>query len=113
MLLTLASPVVEGDVIMVDYTKISTNPLQTPSGGALASITSQPVTNKCLEPSKQNNPPISVIKNEAIDYSGFVYEIDVSGSYDLNNDILIYTWTVPNIVAVSSTNVSIPKNPTS
>ena len=43
--LTLSSPVVYGDVVTVAYTKPSTNPLQTISGGQAASITAKSVTN--------------------------------------------------------------------
>jgi uncharacterized repeat protein (TIGR02059 family) len=43
--LTLASPVVYGDVVTITYTKPSGNSLQTVSGGMAASINSQPVTN--------------------------------------------------------------------
>ena len=45
VLLTLASPVVYGDVVTVAYTKPATNPLQTSSGGQAASLTAQSVTN--------------------------------------------------------------------
>ena len=45
VLLTLASPVVYGDVVTVAYTKPASNPLQTASGGQAASITAQNVTN--------------------------------------------------------------------
>jgi uncharacterized repeat protein (TIGR02059 family) len=45
VLLTLASPVVNGDVITTSYTKPATNPLQTTAGGQAASLTDQPVTN--------------------------------------------------------------------
>jgi uncharacterized repeat protein (TIGR02059 family) len=43
--LTLASPVVYSDIITVDYTKPSTNPLQTTSGGQAASFIAQTVAN--------------------------------------------------------------------
>ncbi len=43
--LTLASPVVKGDVVKVAYTKPATNPLQTPDGLQAASITASDVTN--------------------------------------------------------------------
>jgi uncharacterized repeat protein (TIGR02059 family) len=43
--LTLASPVVTGDVITVSYTIPASNPIQTTSGGQAASITAQTVTN--------------------------------------------------------------------
>ena len=105
--LTLASAVVSGNTVTVTYTKPSSNPLQTASGEVAASIIAQPVINNCLDQSKPNDPPVLVINNEVDScYSGFVYEIDASGSYDLNNDILIYEWTLPNNVASSSTNSS-------
>jgi uncharacterized repeat protein (TIGR02059 family) len=43
--LTLASAIKSGDIITVSYTKPSTNPLQTASGGQAISITSRTVTN--------------------------------------------------------------------
>jgi uncharacterized protein (TIGR02145 family)/uncharacterized repeat protein (TIGR02059 family) len=43
--LTLASQINSGDVVTVSYTKPSTNPLQTASGGQAATITGQSVTN--------------------------------------------------------------------
>jgi uncharacterized repeat protein (TIGR02059 family) len=45
VMLTLASPVVYGNVVTVAYTKPATNPLQTSSGGQAVSITVQSVTN--------------------------------------------------------------------
>ena len=43
--LTLASPVVSGDVVTVSYTKPTTNPIQTAAGGQAVSIGAQAVTN--------------------------------------------------------------------
>ena len=43
--LTLSSAVVFGDIVTVAYNKPGSNPLQTPSGGQAATITSQTVTN--------------------------------------------------------------------
>jgi uncharacterized protein (TIGR02145 family)/uncharacterized repeat protein (TIGR02059 family) len=43
--LTLASPIVTGDVVTVAYTKPATNQLQTPAGGQAATISAQSVTN--------------------------------------------------------------------
>jgi hypothetical protein len=67
VLLTLASPVVYGDVVTVAYTKPASNPLQTSSGGQAVSISAQSVTNNCSSPS--NLPPVisisSPIKNTA------------------------------------------------
>ena len=48
--LTLATPVVFGDVISIDYTKPATNPLQTSSGGQAASFFGQSVTNRVASP---------------------------------------------------------------
>jgi uncharacterized repeat protein (TIGR02059 family) len=47
VMLTLASPVVYGDVITVSYTKPAANPLQTLSGGYAATMSSQTVINNC------------------------------------------------------------------
>lgn len=44
--LKLGSPVSPGDIVTISYTKPSTNPLQTPSGGQANAIISQPVTNR-------------------------------------------------------------------
>jgi uncharacterized protein YjdB len=50
-----------------------------------------------------NSPPIIVANYKSSSYSGFVGEINASGSYDFNKDKLTYTWEVPNNVPVSST----------
>ena len=55
VLLTLASPVVYGDVVTVAYTKPATNPLQTAAGGQAASISAQNVTNHV---GSVNQPPV-------------------------------------------------------
>ena len=44
--LTLAGPVVFGDVVTISYTKPTLNPLQTSYGVEAASISAQAVTNK-------------------------------------------------------------------
>ena len=46
--LTLATPIISGDVVTVAYTKPSSNPLQTTSGGTAANITNQIVINNCI-----------------------------------------------------------------
>jgi hypothetical protein len=104
--LSLSKAVKFGDIITVAYTKPVTNPLQTAAGGMAVSISAQNVTNNCVEPAKSNDPPvISVVSSPDI-FSGFVGEIDASGTYDLNGDILTYSWTVSNSVEVSSSNIS-------
>ncbi len=56
VLLTLASPVVYGDVVTVAYTRPASNPLQTAAGGQAASITAKQVINNCALIS--NQPPV-------------------------------------------------------
>ena len=104
--LTLGSAIVNGDVVTVSYTKPASNPLQSATGGwQAASITDQPVTNNTvLVP--LNNPPVPVIVYATIGYSGFVYDIDATASYDTDNDPLIFLWTAPETVAISSTSTS-------
>jgi uncharacterized repeat protein (TIGR02059 family) len=107
--LSLSSATKYGDIITVSYTKPSTNPLQTVSGAAAISISARPVTNNCADPSKANDPPVLVIRNNPDSYSGFVSQIDASETFDPNDDNLTYSWTVPNTLRVSSTNTSIIK----
>jgi len=61
VLLTLASPVIYGDVVSVAYTKPASNPLQTPSGGQAASITARNVTNNVA--AVNNQPPVVSISS--------------------------------------------------
>ena len=108
--LTLASPVVYGDVVTVAYTKPAASPLQTASGGQAASITAQTVINRVARvvspPVVVNTPPVVVINAPPNNLSGFVGVLDASGSYDINKDNLTYTWVVPANISVSSTNSS-------
>jgi uncharacterized repeat protein (TIGR02059 family) len=103
VLLTLASPVVYSDNVTISYTKPSINPLQTATGGQAATIPAQTVTNNV---SFINAPPVVVINSPASNLSGFISQIDATGSYDANNDNLSYTWVVPDDIPVSSTNSS-------
>jgi uncharacterized repeat protein (TIGR02059 family) len=62
--LTLASPIVYGDIVTFSYTKPTSNPLQTPSGGIAASISNQPVINNCINIAPTvNQPPVVEISN--------------------------------------------------
>jgi uncharacterized repeat protein (TIGR02059 family) len=64
VLLTIASPVVNGDIVTITYTKPSTNPLQIASGGIAASISNQPVVNNCINGTTTvNQPPVVTISN--------------------------------------------------
>ena len=62
VLLTLASPIVYGDVVTIAYTKPSSSPLQTSEGGQAATISTQPVTNNL-------NPPLPVYQSSVIENS--------------------------------------------
>ena len=106
VLLTLSTAAKFGDIVTVSYTQPANSPLQGATGSGAASISAKPVTNNIADQAKPNDPPIVLITNEADFYSGFVGEIDGSGTYDLNNDPLTYEWTVPADLPVSSTTES-------
>lgn len=61
VILLLATPVVNGDLVTVAYTKPGTNPLQTTSGGQAASLPAKAVTNNCLIAASQ--PPVVKFKS--------------------------------------------------
>jgi uncharacterized repeat protein (TIGR02059 family) len=67
--LTLASPIVYGDVVSVAYTKPLTNPLQTSEGAQAASMSARTVTNNCAAPvtpqpqPPPNQPPVVTISS--------------------------------------------------
>lgn len=67
VLLTLGTPVVYGDVIMVAYSKPDVNPLQT-SGGEAQDLSMQQVTNKVRNISDSDNAKISVYPNPAREF---------------------------------------------
>ncbi len=101
--LTLSSPVVYGDVVTIAYTKPASNPLQGNDGGQVASFTSKPVTNNV---GVANTPPVIAISYSDENISGFVGEIDASGTTDANSDILTFSWTAPAGVEISSATAS-------
>jgi hypothetical protein len=100
VMLVLLSPVYSGDIITVAYNKPELNPLQTTLGGQVVSLNPQSVTNNVTT---SNAPPEIVVNYQSSSYSGFVREINASGSYDINKDNLTFNWTVPSNVPVSST----------
>ena len=99
--LTLASPVIYGDVVTVAYTKPATNPLQTSSGGQAATISAQSVTNNVVI---VNSPPVVLVNYQQSYFGGFIGELNASGSYDINKDNLTFEWIVPENISVSSSN---------
>ncbi len=114
VLLTLTSPVVYGNIVTLAYTKPTSSPLQTTYGGQAATLSAQTVTNKVnsvtppvvvvTPPVVVNTPPVVVVNNISGTYSGFVGNINASGSYDANKDNLTYTWKVPGNIPVSAIN---------
>ena len=100
--LTLESAIKSGDIITVSYTKPSSNPLQTSSGGQATSISYKSVTNNCKDVNKANEPPVVVVNYPKTAYAGFISEIDATSTYDPDNDPLIVEWVVPNDVPVST-----------
>jgi uncharacterized repeat protein (TIGR02059 family) len=117
--LTLSSPVVYGNMVMVSYTIPSSNPLQTSAGGKAVSIAAQAVSNRvnAVAPPPvvvtppvvvvPNTPPVVVVNYLGENYSGFTGVLNASGSYDANKDKLTYSWKIPDNFPVSSTNSSI------
>ena len=101
VILTLASPVIYGNVVTVAYTKPAVNPIKTAAGGEAVSIGAQPVTNRL---NYVNSPPVVVVNYTPASLSGFVGEINASNSYDPNNDKLSYEWIAPDNVPISSSN---------
>ena len=97
--LTLSRAVAHGDIVTVAYSKPPTNPLQTSDGGQILNITAQSVSNRV---NAINNAPVVVVSSPQSSYSGFVSEINASGSYDPDQDPLTFTWSSPGI-ALSST----------
>jgi uncharacterized repeat protein (TIGR02059 family) len=76
VLLTLASPIVYGDVITVTYTKPTSNPMQATSTGTAVSISNQPVVNNCINGTTTvNQPPVVEILNPL---KGNTYETNSS-----------------------------------
>ena len=106
VVLTLSSAVIYGDAVKLSYTKPSSNPLQTSAGGQAASFSTQTVANNVQ---LGNSPPVVMVNYESTSYSGFVNELDASGSYDPNKDNLTFSWVVPSNISVSSTTGSVIK----
>lgn len=68
--------------------------------------TNPPVINTTPPVVPVNTPSVVIISTQPSYFSGFVGELDASGSYDLNNDNLSFAWIVPGNMPVSSTRSS-------
>lgn len=100
VILTLSGAVAAGDAVKVAYTKPSLNPIQSTSGGQAASFTAQTVTNNIQ---LNNSAPVAVVSYKSTTYSGFVNELNASGSYDPNKDNITFSWVIPSNIPVSAT----------
>ncbi len=109
IILTIETPVKYGDNVTVSYTQPESGKLQTTKGLIAENIPEQVVKNNLIDPATSNKPPVVAIKNKPTTFSGFVYEIDASGTTDPDNDSITYFWEVPYSVAVSGTTSSIIK----
>jgi len=103
ILLTLAEPVKYGDKATVEYTQPESDKLQTSKGTPAESTTAQTVKINLLDPAVKNDPPVVSLMYKPETFSGFVYELDASGTTDPDNDELTYEWTVPASIPVSGT----------
>jgi uncharacterized repeat protein (TIGR02059 family) len=99
--LTLAAPVVYGDVVTVSYTKPSVNPLQASSGGQAASISGKPVTNNCSSPIPVYSS--SVVENASPTLLAITYSIGLANIIPLNSAFSVLV----NSVATTVSSVSI------
>ena len=101
VILTLSSPVIFGDVVLVSYTRATVDPLQSVSGVQAANIMDRQVNNNVV--SDNNTPPVSVVDFSPNTYAGFIGELDAAKSYDADNDQLSFLWSPPDNIPVSST----------
>lgn len=99
--LVLESPAVYGDEIILSYYQPDSSPLQTPSSGLAGNIITKSVANN-LENPIINSPPDVIVEYLPDAFSGFIYELNASGSSDIDNDPLNFTWTIPDNIPVSS-----------
>lgn len=121
------SPVAITDVnrIRFEYNTANSNKVITLNGGYIdmkgtkysGSLTLLPYSSVVLiadsstppavtPPPATNIPPVVVVKSASENLSGLVSEIDATGSYDPNNDVLSYSWVAPANIPVSSTSGS-------
>ena len=103
IILTLESPVIFGDNVTFTYTQPNSSGLQTPSGSLAKSTAELTVKNNLFDPAVHNGAPVISLKYVPTTFSGFVYEIDASGTTDPDSDIITFSWEAPYSVPVSGT----------
>jgi uncharacterized repeat protein (TIGR02059 family) len=109
--LNLSSHILPGDIVTISYTKPTSNPIQTTSGGTATSITNQPVINDCgnIAPIAEITSPVVnstftslaniTITANAVDPDGSVSMVEFyNGSIKLgSNSIAPYSFTWNNV----------------
>jgi uncharacterized repeat protein (TIGR02059 family) len=107
--LTLASPIVYGDIITVAYTKPATNPIQTSSGEQAVSITAQSVTNSVASasiPAYQS----SVVANVTPSVLDMTFSLSLANIVPATSAFSVTVNSIArsiNSVTISGTNVSL------
>ena len=92
-----------GSITLLPYSSVVLIPDPNPSAPAVVA-TSPPVV---TAPVVINAPPVAVVNYPSTSYSGFVSELNATGSYDSDKDNLSFTWKIPNNISVSATNSSV------
>ena len=109
--LNLSSHILPGDIVTISYTKPTSNPIQTTSGGTATSITNQPVINDCgnIAPITEITSPVVnstftslaniTITANAVDPDGSVSMVEFyNGSIKLgSNSIAPYSFIWNNV----------------
>lgn len=103
IILTLETPVKFGESVTVSYTQPENNKLESSKGSFAENIKDQVVTNNIIDPAISNKPPVVDLTYVSNAFSGFVYELDASGTKVSENDTLTFKWRVPSSVPVSGT----------
>jgi uncharacterized repeat protein (TIGR02059 family) len=112
VLLTLSSPVVNGNVVTVAYTKPATNPLQSTTGGKAATISAQTVTNNVNQVNIANpvspNYISSVIENVTPDLLKITFDINLANIVPATSTFTVIVNSIVrtvNTVSISDNNV--------
>ena len=104
VLLTLASPVVYGNVVTVSYTVPSSNPLQTPAGGKAATFTAKSVTNRISPPPAIPAYVSSAVENASPSVLEMTYNLALANKVPATSSFSVMVNSVAR--AVNSVSIS-------
>ena len=93
-----------GSITVLPYSSVLLIPDPNPSAPPV--VVTPPVA---AAPVVINTPPVAVVNYPSTSFSGFISELNASGSYDADKDNLSFTWKIPNNISVSATNSSVIK----